>query len=650
MSSCGGEWIKVIGPLALAIHENHSDELIGDLPTVTDIALLKAESPEFQIDGKTVHFASLEARNRIVAGYRFLTKREEYYHEDPRWLDAAHELWRNEIGKSDSAAGRLLALVHEISDIFTIATKVIESKSADVWDVLHTIESALPYLTDLPPEGIIKLVAAQHKGTKNNYAGGMLYNKLEEKLVGLPDICRKIHRLLKSDITDTTIPLYTVPLIALAKSYPEDAFELVVEDIGSPNTLLKNAALWSLGRLLVMSLVKDDSQFIATNIIINNISSPVEEIRQAAIRTAACTAHVTNAFDESLSKLGEVGDQYALSSIANAICMNTAEMKVKQVFEDWLKLLCKLTPVHRGFLQQLDFVLSQLLSDELCQPLVILWLTEWGSINAEDIPRDKSISEIFNTTSHELANRPALLSELITDWLLADNRKLASAAAGLLSHLGVSGLRYIEFSAPRLDSLEQSDLLFLARRMMGFVFSEDHLLSLTTSLLRTREAKQRVFGLAYELFVNEIGKDYPSSTIVALESAKTSTIETEFLNFYSDAIAAIKNRIDSLNALPRLTELRPPPSIQRDFAKARDKQQRASMVEAQKGSIMRQLCTEIPIKAGVGFFSFRDGVYGEPTYMKSISHSVSLPMREAFDSIGYDLHLFAMRIAKRENP
>lgn len=439
MSSCGDEWIKVIGPLAIEIHANHSDALIGDLPTVTDITPPKAEISEFKIDGKNVHFASIEARNSIVAAYRFMENREEFLHDDPRWLDVALELWRNEIGKSDSAAGRLLAFVHEVSDIFIIATKVVESKSADVWNVLHTIESALPYLADLPPEGIIKLVAAQHKDTKNDYAGGMLYNKLEEKLTGLPDTCRKIHLLLKSYIVDNTISLYPVPLIALAKSYPEDAFKLVVEDIESSNTLLKNAALWALGRLLVMSLVKGDSQSIATNIIINNMSCPVEEVRQTAIRAAAYTAHVTNAFDESISKLGEAGDQYTLSSIAEAIYMNTAEMKAKQVFEDWLKLLCKLTPTHGGFLQHLDFVLSQLLSDDLRQQLVISWLTEWGSINAEDIPRDKSIAEIFSTTSHELVNRPTLLSQLITDWLLADNRKLASAVAGLLSHLGVRG-------------------------------------------------------------------------------------------------------------------------------------------------------------------------------------------------------------------
>ena len=87
MSSCGGEWIKVIGQLAIEIHANHSDELIGNLPTVADIAPPKTENSEFQIDGSTVRFTSIEARNRIVATYKFMENREEFSHDDPRWLD-----------------------------------------------------------------------------------------------------------------------------------------------------------------------------------------------------------------------------------------------------------------------------------------------------------------------------------------------------------------------------------------------------------------------------------------------------------------------------------------------------------------------------------------------------------------------------------
>ena len=648
MTACGDDLIRVIGALALGILMNRSDELSCELPIATDRSHLQAETPDYRIDGDTVHFTSIEARNRMVAAYMFMVKREALAHDDSEWLVVAHELWRKEIGKSDSAAGRLLALVHEMADIFTIATNAIESKSARTFDVLHSIESALPYLTELPPEGVLKLIAAQHEGTKNDLAGGMLFHKLEEKLVGLPDTCRKIHMLLRNTVSENTSNLYPIPLIALAKSHPTEALEQLLEDVESPNMLLKNAALWTLGRLLVLSLVTNDAQSTVSDTLIEKMSSSDEETRKTAIRAAANTAHVTDVFDDYLTKLGGFGDQYALSVIADAIYMNTTEMKNKKIINDWLQLLCKLAPTNSGVLQQLDFVLSQLLSEDSQQQLVIAWLTEWCCINAEDIPRDKSIAELFNTTVHELANRPSLLSQLITDWFLADNRKLASAAAGLLSHLWVSKFRNPEFSTPRLDTLVQSDFLFLARRMIGFVFSEDHLLSLTMSLLKTKDAKQRTFGISYELFVNEIGKDYPSSTIEALESAKSLTDETEFINLYSSAIAAINHRIDTLNALPRLAELRPPPRVQREFAKARNKQQQALMEEAQKGSIMRQICTEIPIKAGMGFFSFRDGVYNDPTYMQSISHSVSLPMREAQDSVGYDISHFFMRIAKRE--
>ncbi len=641
--------IQIIGPLALSVHAMRSDNLTCNLPVFTDLGIFHNAEAEFQLEGNVVCFTSIEARNRIIATYKFMQNRGELTSSDPKWLNIALELSRNEIGENDSVSGRLLAQVHENYDVFSIAANAIKSKSLQVFDVLRCIGAALPYLKYLPPDGILKLISVQHEETKNDLAGGMFYNRLGEKLAHLPEICREIHHLLRNNATEETINLYPIPFLALAKLYPAEALELVLEDTVSEKLLLKKSALWTLGRLYTMSLIESESQSTVSTILIEQMSSPVEEIRQVAIRTAVCTAHATDVFDEFLIKLGENEDQFTLCEIANAIYMNTSEMKSRCVFNDWLQLLRNLSPTHKGILQQLDFVLSQQLCDENQQQFVVSWLTDWAEINAEDIPRDKSIAEIFNSTSHELGNRVDLLSQLITNWLVADNRKLASAAAGLLSHLWISGFRNPVLNTQILDAMVQSDLLFLARRILGFVSSEEHLLSLTISLLKSHAAKHRTFGIAYALLVDEIGKDYPSSTIEALETAKEATSETELNNFFSNVIVAIKERTDALDVLPRLAELRPPSRVQRDFAKARDKQMRTSMEEAQKGSIMRQLCTEIPLKAGIGSFSFRDGVYGEPTYMQAISHSVSLPMREVFDSVGYNIHLFSMRIAKREN-
>lgn len=107
--------------------------------------------------------------------------------------------------------------------------------------------------------------------------------------------------------------------------------------------------------------------------------------------------------------------------------------------------------------------------------------------------------------------------------------------------------------------------------------------------------------------------------------------------------------MQSLEALPRLTELRPPPTLQRQFAKARAKQINKAMMAERKKSIIRQIVTEVPIKAGIGWFSFRDGAYTEPSYLKSISHSVELPRRTTLDTVGAELRLWSMSHAARDD-
>ncbi len=149
--------------------------------------------------------------------------------------------------------------------------------------------------------------------------------------------------------------------------------------------------------------------------------------------------------------------------------------------------------------------------------------------------------------------------------------------------------------------------------------------------------------------IDEIGEDYPESTIDILKKAKDNLTEPDWINFYSFIVDEIEGHLKSLETLPNLVELRPSPSLQRKFALAREKQMNNATEEAQKKSIIRQLATEIPIKAGHAWFSFREGSYTNSSYMQSFSHSVTLPRRHVLDSVGYDIsHLF-MRLAKRED-
>ncbi|MBI5056153.1 MAG: hypothetical protein HZB61_06025 [Nitrospirae bacterium] len=639
----------IVGECAFDLHMKQSEELICDLP-VEDAENLKSshkETDDFVIDGNTLRFPSIEARNRCVAAYVFQKNRQAFSDDAQKWIGTAYDLWRCEIGMADSASGGLLSFVNESEDIFSIAASAIENESMQVFDVLHVVEAALPYISNLPVDGIFTLCSAQHEQTKNDLAAGMFFNNIEKVLVVQPDTCKSIHVRLRSEISEATAGLYTVVFSALAKSLPNEAVKLALEDTQAANIILKSAALWTLGRLLALTIITADAIPAVSAIVIMNMSNPVERVRHAAITVAAHAVPVIGAFDDTLTKLGESGDQDVLAAIAGMLMMNTNGMKGTDSFNKWVRLLCKLLPETKGGIDNFDSVLYQLISDESQQQFVISCLTDWVQANADNSPKDKSMTKLFDSTTSKLIKHPALLSQIITDWFLSDSRRLASAAAGLLSYLGVHGLKNPEYSSSRLDLSELSDLLFLARRTLGYVYSENHLLSLTMSFLKTKDAEHRTFGIVRSLFVEEIGQDFPESTVEALEAAKKLTEESELIAFYSSIIEAIESRIRKLEALPRLSELRPPPSLQRQFAKARAKQMNTMAEESQKQSIFHQLVTHIPIKAGIGSFSFHDGGYTDTSYLQSFSHQVAVPRRHAIDTVGYEISRLLFRLAKR---
>jgi len=638
---------RMIGELALNLLMNRSGELSFDIPAEKVIPSQK-ETPDYLIDGHTIRFSSIEARNRTIANHVFKENQTVFESDSQKWLSTAHNIWRYEIGKADSAAGHLLALVHETNDIFQIAAGAIQKGSIQVFDALHVVEAALPFLNRLEPSGIFELCAEQHEQTKNDLAGGRFFRKLETVLALQSKICRLMHARLRSDITEGTSNLYPTVLLALAKTLPEEAVMLAEEDSQSPTATLKRVAIWTLGRLLVSLYVTEDEIPKVSAIIIANTSDPIDDVRRTAIHAATQAIPITREFDNVLRTLGESGDQDTLAAIAYTLMLNSTEMKGKDNFTEWVGLLHKLSPLSERAIDNYDYLLTQLIADESQQHFVLSCLSEWAITNANNTLRDKTIAELFNSTVSELANRRELLSQIITEWFLSDISQLASFAAGLLSHLGVHGLKNPEFSIPLLDTLKENDLLFLAKRLLGFVISEEHLLSLTMSLLKTKEPQQRTFGIVYSMLTAEIGQDYPDSTIDTLEKAISKKPDSEWIEFYSKAIDNIRGRIKALEDLPHLLELRPPPSLQRQFAMARAKKMNNMMEESQKNSIIRQLATNIPIKAGLGWFSFRDGSYTGTSHMQSFSHSVSLPHRYVLDTVGYELSHFFLRLATRE--
>lgn len=638
--------VNTLGELVLHSHESGSSDLAIALPPESPHSP-QERTDEIQIDGDTVVFASIEKRNCFLASYLF-DKHKEQFQLDPRqWLQKAHDVWRHEIGSSDSVAGRLLALVHNSEDIFLVAASAIVDGSIEVFTVLHVVESTLPYLQKIEPASIFQLCDVQHEKTKNDYMAGAFLSQLQKKLTGMPDTCRLLHSLLQGQITPSTVALHPTALLALASFSAEEAVERALVDSTSEITTLKRAALWTLGQLLVSDLIKKSKIASTVNVITTYMSHSDDLVRKTAIQAAADAISTTRKFDTVLLKMAEVADQEVLAALSHHLFMNTSKLAGDNCFNKFVRHLCKLTPAFKGAVDNFDFILEHMLADEMQQQFVISYLSEWVARNGHEIPRDTSFPELFDSTVFKLVQRPELLSQIITEWLSSDDRKHASAVAGLLSKLWVHGFKNPEFDVTLIGTFNKSDFLFLVRRLLGFATSEDHLLSLTISLLKSTNLQDWMLGYVHTVLTEEVGMDYPDSTLKRLEQEKSQTSDPRIVELYSRVIQQITSHIEAIEALPRIEELKPPPDVQRLFTSAHAKQMNEVTKEARKKSIVSQIFTEIPMKGGNGWFSYRDGGYTEPSNLIPHSHSIALPRRHVLDAVGYEISHMGFRLAKR---
>ena len=241
-------------------------------------------------------------------------------------------------------------------------------------------------------------------------------------------------------------------------------------------------------------------------------------------------------------------------------------------------------------------------------------------------------------------------SALLTDWLLSEQKEHALALERILNELSAQGATSLKLDNNALDKLSDQDLLFLTRRMLGCIHDRAQLTSLALSMLQSKNLEERIYPLLRTLLIHEIGYDYPKSTFDTICKAADETPSASQQHFLRTVAEILKYALESQRALPFINELQPPTSLRRLLSRARAKQMASAREEASKNSILRQIATEIPIKAGMAIFSYRESSYGSPTKLSSISHSFELPRREAFDPIGNSIRILGFRISKRDEP
>lgn len=604
--------------------------------------------PGALVDGGKLRFARLEDRNSAAA-LDVLAELGGPPFDEQAVSAAACDLWRNEIGSADTASGRFMAAVGPWVSVMRLAKARI-TRPADVFEALHLVEATLPYLDAVELSDMVALCDAEQPHTVNDLAGGAFYHALSRWFTSKPAVARDMVELLLGQPCKTRGSLLGAAWMAWFASDQQASISRLIDvDIHSELTELHEVTCWIAGRMLAEASLSAALAPMLERRILSRIANPAIVQRQAGLRAAGAVFHLRRTFDEALRSRIVAGDQDAIGCVAQALSRNDGDLLQAGIFFEWLPLCVGLGDGFDGPLNGLDYRLSKLLGPDSAHVEPVLeFLEAWVRVHLGSTVGKREFADRFDACTKALRSHPTLLAHVFTRWMLADGQATANAAAGMVADLRTDDSTAIEFDRTVLDTATEIDLLYLVKRMLGFLLEPKQMISLALSLLDLRDAKGRVLPFLRWMLYEEIGYDYPGTTSDALKKRAAQEMDSDIRDLLGSIAAHLEADMSALEALPRLRELQVPIALRRDLAKARAKAMQSSIREARMRSVFARLVTQVHIKAGETSFRHHDGAWTEPMHFASHSVSFEMPRREVLDPVGNAYRRLQLRAAKRD--
>lgn len=257
------------------------------------------------------------------------------------------------------------------------------------------------------------------------------------------------------------------------------------------------------------------------------------------------------------------------------------------------------------------------------------------------------ILETFPSAIYVLKEHKILRNSILTQLFNNDSSSFHVYARKIVSDLWVHKIYDVEFDDGIIKEMSDVDLIFVTRKVLGHIYQAQPLCSLFFSVVKACPSNKKNLSLVKEVFVNEISEDYPESTKAFLKDQIKSVSSVQAKNFIETVLSDIEKRQNQLSSLRYAKELAPSKPRERQLLRAMAKQHQKAEKQAFKGSILQDLSTQTPLKAGKGWFSRIDGQYREPSPLQSLSISTEMPRSQIKGKVCADYKKSQFILCKR---
>lgn len=516
------------------------------------------------------------------------------------------------------------------------------SKGVDFFLTRHIFEKALPRIS-APIQSVMRCVLQLYRDAGQDMAaGGVLesYVGFCEKDPARPrDALKDIEANpgMFADLLTATIsagsridnPRYLAEAIRLCEDSNIELKRRAVHAVGRLN--------WPEGSMVPESAFAALEQSVATNSDDQILAGVVKSTFALWQRDKTHEVRTVALIDSALSKGGE----YAFHAASELFGFHSRELPALLV-DVLLSHLTHVNPSNKGTIDNVDLGIANLI--ETSEPGQAIRFLEDLLIAHPG----KLTLKTFDGAAHEIRSRNALLSKLVTRWLLRGEQALCAGINVIVS------ARYgdhlcLDIDPTELKPADAARMLFVARKAIGYLlFQPVSVASLLISLMRNT-ADDDILRELGELLFNPVLMNYTGKTreYVVQQSGLESGKVKETIDA---ALKAIHDYLDVLQSVGTLPALFPGEAQREAYHRNLARSMAESFKAAEAQSVLLNLISKSILLYGRKSIDYVHGGGGPPhrmeTDLKNHGTEIEFPRMENIDSFGLDYMLRVYRMER----
>lgn len=517
-------------------------------------------------------------------------------------------------------------------DFFKMAYDAIENGN-DVFLICHALEKLAKY-SAYSTNSLYSLLEKINQLMKNDMASGMQYNITSQVAKKDPGFAESFLSFLMNKNEDWSLGHSSAIYTVLFERNQNKIFSEVVHLSTEEAENLQIIAVQFFGKIIYEKLNKDK---------LHEVFTILEKLRQnknfaldvQIIHALKSLVYHSSEFEKIIYEYMNYNDdniRYQLSHLLFLVCSDYSD---KQCFKDLLFSFKDISFEYGGIIQNISMVLNQLLSDKKHKNMIIDFVFEWllNSDLSDNSPDLKFFSDFI---SHK-----EVADTLLTLGLNHDDYRINKSMSSFMSS-------EIEFDVAVLNNFDIDDYIYIIRKVLGYFYSFEDTGRLLFSILKTEDLDENIIDTIKGVLINFVGKVYPVDTKdfaeKILEDKKYNKIQKKVAK---DILATLEQREKLYESLERPLEVKPLTKEIRLVANAEHQLIQKAYKESENNSTLASLVSKFYIKYGKGSFSYFDGAYQDPMYLKSISHSITMPNSERTNPIDAAMERYFFSIARR---